>query len=389
MGAPAAAVDRAPLEALVGQTDADSRERRLCFAACHVVLKPGYSSVNHSARQPGRAEEVAEWVDWEATGVVRKKLDALGFGIAEAMDTAQRFELGWASARRLIELCGTLPLAQPWVAGAGSDQASCNSLSQLVDAVVEQVQTIQSHGGSAVLLPQVWLVGRGEETTVDFYRSVVEQVDGPLIVHWLGEMFAPQLAGYFPGASFRRVLELDPEKVRGAKISLLDAEREVAIRREMASRDQLLFTGDDWNFPELIGGEGTAERTVPFGRLVVGMGDFSHALLGVLGPVARPASLALELLARGHAGDFRRLMNPCAELGRRMFEEPTSLYKCGVAFLSWLSGAQENAQLVNHLELERPPEHYEALYRLACEAGTFSDAELAADRYERWEQGNA
>lgn len=381
---PPALVARGPLEELAGATPGVAEERRLCFAATHVVMKAGYEAVSHSAREPGRAEEIAEWVDWPATGALRQRLDGLGFGIAEAMDTAQRFELGWSSARRLIELCGELPLSQPWVAGAGSDQGATDSLSALVDAVVSQVELIQSHGGAAVLLPQAWLVGRGEETTVDFYASVVEQVDGPLIVHWLGEMFAPQLAGYFPGDSFRRVLEIDPDKVRGAKISLLDARREVEMRREMASRDQLLFTGDDWNFPELIEGEGRAERTVPFGALEVGLGDYSHALLGVLGPIAHPAALALRLLERGHVADYRRLMDPCAALGRCMFGEPTHLYKCGVAFLSWLDGAQENFQLVNHQERERPREHYEQLYRTACEAGIFEDVDRAARRYAQW-----
>ena len=372
---------------LAEQRQTNPVDRRLCFAAAHIAFGDGYEMCGHSEAQPGSSQELAGFIDWDTTAEIRSGLDRYGFGIAEAMDTAQRFELGWEGARRLIELCGELDLAQPWVAGAGSDQlGEVTGLAVLVDAVVEQVEVIQTAGGHAVLLPQVWLVGRGEEATVDFYSEVVQRVRGPLVVHWLGEMFAPALRGYFPGDSFRRVMELDPSKIRGAKISLLDQALEIRLRCDLASRDQLLFTGDDWNFPTLIGGSGSAKRTVDFGDLEVGLGDFSHALLGILGPVARPASVALELLAAGCRAEYDQLMDPCAEIGKLIFEEPTRHYKAGVAFVSYLNGRQGNPLLANHLETQRSREHYVGLARLCFEAGAFDSNAAASDVLMKWEQ---
>ncbi len=351
---------------------------RLCFAATHVAVHEAYGASPHTPERPGTAGELAEAIDWAATRAIRTALDDLGFGIAEAMDTAQRFELGWQGARRLIEECGALGLRQPWVAGAGSDQREhIGSIGDLVDAVVEQVELIQARGGCAVLLPQAWLVGRDEEATVDFYRGVVEQVRGPLVVHWLGEMFAPALAGYFPGDSFRRVMDLDPDKIRGVKISLLDADRERRIRDQIAPNGQVVLTGDDWNFPELIGGSGAACEEVAFGERRIGQGDFSHALLGILGPVGCPASLALRFLAAGRRDRYHELMDPGAEVGRVVFEAPTSDYKAGVAFLSWARGEQPNRWLPNHLERNRSADHYARLVAAAAAAGAL-DAEGVA-----------
>ena len=375
------APDLAPLEALSRELQRDPLEERLCFAAAHVAVDASYAAVGHTEERPGSADELAGFIDWEATRAIRRALDGHGFGIAEAMDTAQRFELGWRGARRLIEECGRLRLRRPWVAGAGSDQLDqVESLDRLVGAVVEQVDLISDCGGWAVLLPQQWLVGRGEEATVAFYRGVVERVAGPLIVHWLGEMFAPSLAGYFPGDSFHRVMTLDPSKVRGAKISLLDARREVEIRRQLLERDQVLFTGDDWHFPELIAGHAPATGQTAIGELSIGIGDFSHALLGILGPVARPASLALRLLAAGRLQEYRRLMAPCAEMGRLIFEEPTRHYKAGVAFVAWLDGLQDNPLLLNHVERQRSRAHYRQLFATALRAGAFGDPEAAWER---------
>ncbi len=205
---------------------------RMAFAAAHVVMREGYRELDHSPDAPGDAEEIAAHVDWPATMSLRRHLDAQGFGIAEAMDTAQRYSLGWATARRLIEECGALGLANGFVAGAGVDhlEAPC-SRREIIEAVVYQARLIQKAGGMVTILPMVWLAENESEESayLEVYGEIFRQLDGPLFVHWLGEMFLPALQGYFPGESFRRVMALDPAKVRGCKLSLLDRAREVVI----------------------------------------------------------------------------------------------------------------------------------------------------------------
>jgi len=196
-----------------------TRPVRLCFAAAHVVMRESYRALDHSLAKPGDAAAIAEHVDWAATLGIRMHLIALGFGIAEAMDTAQRFFLGWPGAERLIRDCGRLRPATGWVAGAGTDHLpAVRRQSDLVDGVVFQAQLIQSCGGIPMLLPMPWLSlnGASERDYVDVYTAIVRQLDGPLFVHWLGDMFLPALRGYFPGDSFQQVLALDPARCAAA-----------------------------------------------------------------------------------------------------------------------------------------------------------------------------
>lgn len=371
---------------------------RLCFAALHVVMRPEYSGIEHSLEQPGSADEIGEFIDWPATGALRRRLDALGFGIAEAMDTAQRFFLGWQNARRLIRECGALELKHGFVAGAGADHVErVTGPGDLVEGVVEQAREIQAAGGLAMLLPLPWLSrsGASEQQYVDLYTAIIDRLDGPLFVHWLGSMFLPELDGYFPGDSFRRIMAHDPERVRGAKLSLLDPPVEVGLRRELLARDQLLLTGDDFHFGELIrGGDPASDRNAPAASAAsierttelagrrVALGDFSHALLGVLDGVAEPAAVALGLLSRGDAAGYRELMSACELLGRKLFEVPTRHYKVGLAFLSWLNGDQDNRMLVNHEELRRDIDHLLEVARLASVAGVIRDTGTTASRLD-------
>lgn len=377
---------------------------RLAYAAAHVVMKESYRSVPHSLERPGSAEEIGEHVDWKATLARRALLDARGFGVAEAMDTAQRFFLGWSNARRLIEGCGRLAPAHGFVAGAGTDHlGAIGSARDLIDGVVFQARFIQRHGGIPIVLPMPWLARSrcSEQEYVDVHSAIVRELDGPLYVHWLGEMFHADLAGYFPGDSFRRVMALDPGKVRGAKLSLLDARREVALRRELLARDQVLLTGDDFHFARLLlGGEseaapgagGASAASVPpilrrasIGGRDVALGDFSHALLGILDAISLPAARAFAALARGDAGAFLAILDPCEELGRHLFAPPTRHYKAGLAFLAWLDGEQDNAMLVNHEERARGRDHLRRAAELAAAAGALANRDLAADRLAEFE----
>lgn len=355
---------------------------RSVYAAAHLVMRTEYSQVDHTLERPVPPGEITPFIDWESTLALRKRLARLGFGIAEAMDTAQRFQIGWENAKRLIEITGEARLKHGFVAGAGVDHLeSVASEDELVEAVVFQARFIQAAGGIAILLPLVWLSQEAsdEETFVRVYARIVDQLDGPLFVHWLGEMFLPALAGYFPGRSFERVMRHDPEKVRGAKLSLLDADLERRLRRELLERDQVMLTGDDFNFGELmVGGPITGETEIAGSS--VPLGDFSHGLLGIFDGVAEPASLALGFLAHGDEERYRELMTPCERLGRHLFQTPTQHYKAGLAFLSWLNGAQTNPMLVQHEERARDAAHYVEAARLASEAGVLVDAAVAAAR---------
>lgn len=381
-----------------------ARPVRLCFAAPHVVLLPGYRGLHRSADRPGTASENAALIDWPSTLRVRQHLDAHGFGIAEAMDTAQRSQLGWDAASQLIAACGRLRPRHGFVAGAGSDHlAAVRNRTGLIDAVVAQARFVQRHGGIAMLLPQPWLVAQGcsEQDYVDVYTAIVDQLEGPLFVHWLGAMFAPTLQGYFPGDSFRRVLAHDPGKVRGCKLSLLDPAREVELRRELLPRGQIVLTGDDLHFGRLLlggaapGPEPTpppaepppVERWTTIGGTPVALGDFSHALLGVLTGIAAPAAAALRALAAGDAAGFLARMLPCEALGRHLFAPPTRHYKAGLAFLCWLRGLQDNPMLLERQDRARDRAHYLRCAELAFACGALDRDELALQRLAVAEDG--
>ena len=352
---------------------------RIGYAAAHIILKDSYSD----DPQPS---DVSEHVDWNQTMVFRQHLARQGFGIAEAMDTAQRFELGWPTARRLIDECGALELKTGFIAGAGADQCDdVADLTTLIDAVVEQVGIIQQVGGIPIILPMPWLCqwGSDEEQFISTYRSIFEQCEGPLFIHWLGPMFLAELEGYFPGDSLRKILEIDPDKVRGVKMSLLDHDLELQVRGHCRDRGQIVLTGDDLHFSALIEGDGQAPTgTVLLGDRQIPDGDFSHPLLGVLDGVAIPAGRALRHLAAGDVSGYRRWMEPCEKYGQKVFEEPTHLYKVGLAFTAWLNGHQSQSMLLNRIDLERDREHLLEVARLASLAGAIMDAGEAAEKIE-------
>lgn len=360
------------------------RAHRLAYAAAHVAMRASYRALGRTAARPSAPTEILEHLDWEATLGIRRHLAAHGLGVAEAMDTAQRFEIGWPVAQELIARCGALQLSHGFCAGAGTDQrAAVRGPADLVDAVVEQCAFITAHGGIPVILPMPWLSqSRADPRAyVEVYGSIFQQVRGPVIVHWLGPMFLPALKDYFPGDSFSQVMALDPRKARACKLSLLDAALEVRIRRELLPRDQFVLTGDDFHFARLILG-GDAAATIPapalpptvmrwteFAGQLVALGDFSHALLGILDAIAAPASRALTALTRNDAADFLRIMQPCEELGQWLFQPPTSSYKAGLAHLAWRNGLQPEFLLPNGAEALRDPAHLARAMELARAAG--------------------
>lgn len=358
----------------------ESRADRLVYAAAHVVMLPSYAQYPHTPNEPAPGEAIAAHIDWDATLAVRRHLADHGLGVAEAMDTAQRFELGWPAAWELIQR--TSAAGMDFVAGAGTDHTEIRRPNDLVDAVVEQVHRIQDAGGSAVVLPMPLLstTNAPVRTYVDVYANIIDQCDGPLIVHWLGPMFLESMAGYFPGDAFQRVMRHNPDTVRGAKLSLLDADLERTLRTELASDDQLMLTGDDFNFGSLMTDSDIVERLVPFGDRQVPLGDFSHALLGILDGMPQPASIALRALAADGLNDARHVLTTCEALGRTIFEAPTPLYKCGLAFLAYVNGVQDVFDLPNHLQRSRDHAWYARVLQAASVAGAIADAPAAAKR---------
>ena len=375
-------LDDAPFATLPPPSSAEPA--RLAYAAVHVILDEEYGARGHSPEHPGDPEEIAAHVDWERTLAFRRHLDDQGMGIAEAMDTAQRFELGWPTAERLIRECGALGLKNGFVAGASSDQRpAIDRSADLIEAVTEQVAVIEDAGGVPVLLPMPWLsrTGAAAEVYVEVYREIIAAARGPILLHWLGPMFLAALEGYFPGESLEEILEVDPAKVRGIKISLLDAELELTLRQRCRARGQFVLTGDDFHFSSLIEGDGAAPGGhLPLGDRSVPDGDFSHALLGVFDGTGVPMGHALRHLAAGDLGSYRAIAGRCEEYGRHVFRAPTEDYKVGLAFTAWLNGHQPNRRLVNGRERRRDRAHLIEVARLASAAGAIADAALAAER---------
>lgn len=366
---------------------------RLCFAAAHVVLRHEYGALGHSIDRPGSPEAILEHIDWSATMRLRRVLDGYGMGIAEAMDTAQRFFIGWPVAQRLIAECGAMQLHNGFCAGAGTDQlAAVRGKADLVDAVVEQCAFIAGHGGIPVILPMPWLTASGtcEQDYVDVYAAIVKQVQGPVFVHWLGEMFLPALAGYFPGDSFHKVMALDPSVVRGCKLSLLDDQFEVRVRRELLPREQLVLTGDDFHFGAMLRGDAAPPtRSTLVGERRVALGDFSHALLGILDAIAQPTQAALAALEDGDVAEFDHRMAACEALGQHVFAAPTQHYKAGLAFLAWCNGLQDNYLLVNREDQCRDRQHYRRCAELARAAQAVLDGGMFTRRMGEFEAAGA
>ncbi|MET0524986.1 MAG: dihydrodipicolinate synthase family protein [Nocardioides sp.] len=354
-------------------TFAGKPARRSVYAAAHVVANP---FVDPTAR--GTENEI----DWDATMAFRRHLMGLGLGVADAMDTAQRGGgLDWTLAKSLIQRSGAEARAMGGnlVCGALTDQLAPGQiwpLEQLVDAYLEQATWIRESGGVPVLMASRHLAAAA--TSVDdyvrVYDDVLRQVDGPVFLHWLGEAFDPLLRGYWGTAdldtaaeTFLAIIARHSAKVAGVKISLLDEQREVDIRRRLPE-GVLMHTGDDFNYVPLIAGDGHDGQ------------DHSHALLGVFDALAVPARAALARLDDGDVDGFAAILEPTVPLARHLFTAPTSAYKTGVVFLAWLTGHQDHFRMVAGAGLQRSVLHLTQVLVLADEAGALADPELAHTR---------
>ncbi|TCP23519.1 uncharacterized protein DUF993 [Scopulibacillus darangshiensis] len=342
---------------------------RHVYAAAHVVADP-LADCDSS---------LSATLDWEATLAYRRHLWSLGFSVAEAMDTAQRgMGLCWETSRELIRrsVAEAKTLNKEIACGAGTDQLALSSDTDLQDvcqAYVEQCEFIEKTGGQIILMSSRALaaVARGPNDYVKVYEKILTQVSEPVIIHWLGDMFDPELKGYWgevdPDKAMEWCLQIAKEhasKVKGIKISLLDADREVGMRRQLPDGVKM-YTGDDFNYPELILGEGD---------------HYSHALLGIFDAIAPIASAALKSLDEGDTQRFNEILAPTVPLSRHIFKEPTRFYKTGVVFLAWLNGHQSHFRMVGGLESMRSIVHLSELFVLADQAGLLTDPDHAMER---------
>jgi hypothetical protein len=340
---------------------------RVCFSAAHVVADP------FTASDPtGPAA-----VDWEATMAFRRHLAGLGLGIAEAMDTAQRgMGLDWAGALELITRTKREVPDALVFNGCGTDHlapADARTVDDVRRAYLEQVEAIQKIGGRIILMASRALakVAASPDDYVRVYRDVLAACDEPVILHWLGEMFDPALAGYWGASTFEDGMETalaiiaeNEAKVDGIKISLLDKDKEIVMRRRLPASVKM-YTGDDFNYPELIAGDDQG---------------YSHALLGIFDPLAVAVGRAIGQLGDGDVAGFHATLGPTVPLARLIFRAPTQYYKTGVVFMAWLNGFQDHFVMLGGQQALRPLPYFTEVFRLADQCGLLRDPELATDR---------
>jgi hypothetical protein len=319
-------------------------------------------------------------LDWDATMRFRHRLWGLGLGVADAMDTAQRgMGLDWPRAAELIRRSGAEARAAGGrlACGVMTDQLPPGpaGLAEIIAAYEEQAGVVEQAGAQPVLMcsRQLAAAAAGPDDYAEVYGRLLGQVARPVILHWLGEAFDPALGGYWGDADIDAaaghllaIISAHAGAVDGVKVSLLDADREVAIRRRLPAGVRL-YTGDDFNFPALIAGDEHG---------------YSDALLGVFDPLADPAARALRALDAGDVAGFRAILDPLVPLARHIFAAPTRCYKTGVTFLAWLSGYQDEFVMLGGQQDGRPAAHLATLFRLASDAGLFPDADLAAGRMQ-------
>ena len=343
---------------------------RIAYSAAHVVADP------LSPADPW----IAAAIDWDTTIAYRKRLWDLGLGVAEAMDTAQRgMGLDWPTSLELIRRSLDAAKDHPGAllaSGCGTDHLVATPtmrIDEVIAAYESQMEAIEGLGGRLILMASRALAAcaKSPDDYAKVYDRLLTQAREPVVIHWLGDMFDPALAGYWghvdPVAAMDvavDILNRHAAKIDGVKISLLDKDKEIMMRRRLADGIRM-YTGDDFNFAELIAGDEHG---------------YSDALLGIFDAIAPAASAALAALARGDQARFHEILGPTVPLSRHIFCAPTRFYKTGVVFMAWLNGYQDHFVMVGGQQSTRNIVHLAELFRLADAAGLLEDPELACSR---------
>jgi hypothetical protein len=344
---------------------------RVAFSAAHLVADP------LADNDPW----LSAAIDWDKTIAFREHVWDLGLGVAEAMDTAQRgMGLNWPTALELIarSVAAAKPRNALVFSGAGTDHLAVEDgkgLDDVIRAYEEQIAAVEKVGGRIILMASRALakLGGNADDYAKVYDRVLSQVREPVIIHWLGDMFDPALTGYWGNKDLDEatdtavaIINGNAAKVDGVKVSLLDKQREIDMRRRLDNRIKM-YTGDDFNYAELIAGDAQG---------------FSHALLGIFDAIAPAASYALSRLAAGDEAGFHDVLGPTVPLSRHIFKAPTRFYKTGVVFMAYLNGHQDHFTMVGGQDSARSTLHLAELFRLADKAGLLANPELATQRMQ-------
>ena len=357
-----------PLELIHSST---GKFNRIAYSAAHVVSDPLKS--NHPW--------VETALDWDATIAYRRYLWSLGMGVAEAMDTAQRgMGLDWPTSleliKRSVEAAADFDGEALIAAGAGTDHIvpdPTHTLDDVITAYEEQCAAVEAAGGRIILMASRALAACAKSPD-DYglvYNRILGQVKEPVIIHWLGEMFDPALGGYWGHDDHMAAMDVvlsvigdNANKVDGIKISLLDNQKEIAMRRRLP-KDVRMYTGDDFNYPDLIAGDDSGH---------------SDALLGIFDAIAPAASAALSAMSSGDMETYHDILTPTVPLSRHIFEAPTRFYKTGVVLMAYLNGHQSHFTMVGGQQSARSAQHLAELFRLADKAGLLSEPDQACYR---------
>ncbi len=346
-------------------------EKRIAFSAAHVVADPFAEA---DPLNDGR-------IDWESTLRYRHYLWSQGLGVAEAMDTAQRgMGLNWEHAKELISksVVEAKSVGGRIACGAGTDHLEPGSdvtIDDVIKAYTEQCEFVEASGGQIILMASRALAAcaKTPEDYVKVYGTILQNVSEPVLLHWLGDMFDPALSGYWGHNDIDSAMEVclqvirdNADKVDGIKISLLDDQREIEMRR-LLPEGVKMYTGDDFNYPHLILGDEQG---------------FSHALLGIFDAIAPAAATALQALDKGDINTYQSVLEKTVPLSRHIFQAPTYAYKTGVVFMAYLNGHQSHFRMIGGAESWRSIIHLSDLFVMADEAGLLSNPDLAVERMQ-------
>ncbi|WP_309065571.1 dihydrodipicolinate synthase family protein [Microbacterium sp.] len=357
---------------------------RVAYAAAHVVPKA------HADNTPGRPADV----DWDATLAFRRNVYSWGLGVADAMDTAQRnMGLDAAATRELIARSAEVAREEGGsvVVGVNTDHVDEThiTLDRVIDAYKEQLHFTEEQGAGPVLMASRHLarVATSADDYRRVYRAVLSSASAPVVLHWLGTAFDPELEGYFGASDWQTASEVlleiiaeDPSKVAGVKMSLLNAESEISVRERLPEGVRM-FTGDDFNYVSLIGPRSLSEPAEGERDGTPAKRTYSDALLGAFAAITPVASAAIQALDAGDPAAYERILGPTEELSRQVFAAPTFYYKTGVAFLAWLNGHQAAFQMVGGLHSARSLPHLSRIVELANASLALENPDLARERW--------